>query len=171
MKIMKFGHIRKFPAAILVIAISLLTGCSSIVNGTTQKVTVRAMNQEKSGMVKVNPDATCQSTNSNGTFESRSTDLVEVHRDNVPLVSICSYGDKAGKTSTESQFRGKSAAGNMFAGGFIGMAIDHATGASYDYPDNIEVVMNMYKTDLDMQQVNSPKPSNAQNSVTQPSVQ
>ena len=167
MKNMKFGHSNEFPAAILVIAVSLLSGCSSIVNGTTQKVTVRAMNQEKSGMVKVNPDAMCQSTNSNGSFESRSTDLVEVHRDNVPLVSICSYGDRAGKTTTESQFRGKSAAGNMFAGGFIGMAIDHATGASYDYPDNIEVVMNMYKADLDTQKLDSPTTNSAQNLSTQ----
>lgn len=168
---MKFGHINKFSTAACVAVVSLLSGCSSMVNGTTQKVTVRAMTQEKTGMVKVNPDAVCQSTNSNGTFESRSTDLVEVHRDNVPLVSVCSHADKAGKTSTESQFRGKSVAGNMFAGGFIGMAIDHATGASYEYPDNIEVVMNMYKADLDMQKVDSPKTSNAQNSGTQGAAQ
>ena len=102
---MKFGHINKFSTAACVAVVSLLSGCSSMVNGTTQKVTVRAMTQEKTGMVKVNPDAVCQSTNSNGTFESRSTDLVEVHRDNVPLVSVCSHADKAGKTSTESQFR------------------------------------------------------------------
>lgn len=168
---MKHEQISVFSTAILMAGLALLSGCSSIVNGTTQKVTVRAMSQEKSGMVKVNPDAVCQSTNSNGTFESRSTDLVEVHRDNVPLVSVCSYADKAGKTTTESQFRGKSAAGNMFAGGFIGMAIDHATGASYEYPDNIEVVMNMYKTDLDMQQVVSSKPNAVQNSGTQNSGQ
>lgn len=165
---MKHMQIHRFVStAGFVVALSLLGGCSSIVNGTTQKVTVRAMTQEKSGMVKVNPDAVCQSTNSNGTFESRSTDLVEVHRDNVPLVSVCSYADRAGKTTTESQFRGKSAAGNMFAGGFIGMAIDHATGASYEYPDNIEVVMNMYKTDVDMQQVLSTKPKAVQNSAEQ----
>lgn len=168
---MKHEQISVFSTAILMAGLALLSGCSSIVNGTTQKVTVRAMSQEKSGMVKVNPDAVCQSTNSNGTFESRSTDLVEVHRDNVPLVSVCSYADKAGKTTTESQFRGKSAAGNMFAGEFIGMAIDHATGASYEYPDNIEVVMNMYKTDLDMQQVISSKPNAVQNSGTQNSGQ
>ncbi len=37
-------------------------------------------------------------------------------------------------------------AGNILLGGFIGGGVDAATGATFDYPDNIEVTMKNDKS-------------------------
>jgi hypothetical protein len=85
--------------------------------------------------------AGCQLTNDKGTWFVATPGTVSVHRSYSDLTSICNKeGFQPANTVTPSGTKGM-AFGNILFGGIIGGGVDAATGAAYDYPPLISVLM------------------------------
>ncbi len=128
--------IRTLAAIGALVGITTLTGCASIVNGHNQVVSVetRYKGQAVSG-------ANCRLDNGKGTFYVTTPGTVTVHRAYDDMSVKCEKeglqpGIAAVKSSTKPM-----AFGNVLFGGVIGAAIDAGSGAAYDYPTLITVIM------------------------------
>jgi hypothetical protein len=128
---------------ILALAVSLLsTGCASIVSGSNQPLSVETISSS-GGAVS---GATCRLTNNKGTWFVVSPGSVTVGRSGENLSVTCNKdGHEPGIVSAKSSVKGM-AFGNILAGGFIGGAIDAGTGAAFDYPSLIQVLMGRTTT-------------------------
>ncbi|WP_156545982.1 hypothetical protein [Cupriavidus sp. D384] len=125
-------------AIALVCASSLFGGCASIVSGTNQVVSVETRDHDQP-----HAGAKCKLTNSKGTYYVTTPGTITINR---------AYGDMSVRCDKDGQEPGlatvksttKAAAfGNILIGGAIGVAVDTASGAAYDYPDLIMVRMGM----------------------------
>jgi uncharacterized protein YceK len=117
-------------------AISLLSGCASIVSGTNQSVTV-----DTPGCA----GASCKLTNDKGNWAVTTPGSVVVHRAYGALTVDCAKeGFPNGTTTVNSSTKGM-AFGNILFGGLIGAGVDAGTGAAYDYPNSITVPMTCAK--------------------------
>ena len=123
-------------AALTLAGTSLVTGCASIVSGSNQVISVESLHQGKQVT-----GATCQLNNGKGTFYVTTPGTVTVSRayDNMN-VKCEKEGLPTGMTTVKSNTKGM-AFGNILFGGFIGAAVDAGTGAAYDYPTLITVMM------------------------------
>lgn len=108
----------------LVIA-AVLPGCASIVSGQNQPITVEAPNCE---------GATCKLINDKGTWFVKAPGPVTVSRAYGDLIVTCNKEGFGAATNTVSSSTKAMAAGNIIFGGIIGVGVDVATGAAYDYP-------------------------------------
>lgn len=118
------------------LAISMLSGCASIVSGTNQSITV-----DTPGCAA----ASCKLTNDKGEWAVTTPGSVVVHRAYGPLSIICSKeGFPSGTATANSSTKGM-AFGNILFGGIIGAGVDMGTGAAYDYPTSIMVPMTCTK--------------------------
>jgi uncharacterized protein YceK len=112
----------------LLVSLSLLSGCASVVTGQNQSVSVDT--GEVTG-------ARCTLTNDSGTWHVNSTPgTVTILRDYSDLKVTCVKDDLMGSHEVKSTTKGM-AFGNIIAGGIIGAAVDAGTGAAYDYPSSI----------------------------------
>jgi len=114
----------------------LLSGCASIVSGQNQSLSVQA--QDKGDQVV---GAHCQLTNNKGTWYVTTPGTTTVHRSYGDLAVKCEKdGEEPGLASVKSHTKGM-AFGNILFGGVIGAGVDVSTGAAYDYPTLITIVM------------------------------
>lgn len=126
----------KAAAALLFIS---LTGCASIVTGTTQPMAVQtrlASGQDVTG-------AHCRLTNSKGTWFVSTPGTVTIHRATTAALSVdCSKDghQQLGVSSTKPKSKGM-IWGNLLFGGVIGVITDSVTGAAGYYPSPITVIM------------------------------
>jgi hypothetical protein len=117
-------------------ALGLLSGCASIVDGTNQSLSVKTVSA--AGDL---PGAECQLANSKGTWFVTTPGTVTVHRAYGALNLSCTKdGFKPAVQTAKSSTKGM-AFGNAVFGGVIGVGVDMSTGAAYDYPDLITVLM------------------------------
>lgn len=121
---------------ILIIAtiamITLLPGCASIVNGTSQSVSV------DTGRVV---GATCSLQNNKGMwYVNQTPGSVNVNRSYENLLVNCRKGGMHNSRSFESKTK-PMAFGNIIFGGAIGAGVDMADGAAYDYPGHMTVAL------------------------------
>ena len=117
-------------------ACALSSGCASIVGGHNQSLSVetRANGAALTG-------AQCKLFNSKGTWFVNTPGSVIVHRAYGDLTVDCTH-EKAPPGSMIVKSATKPLAfGNIIFGGAIGVGVDVATGAAYDYPDLISVEM------------------------------
>lgn len=127
------------PVAVRVAALSVccaLGGCASIVSGQHQPVSVAAVhgNTFVSG-------ATCALSNDKGTWYVNTPGSTTVQRSFQDLAVNCSKPSlPPGALLVKSGVKGLML-GNILAGGVIGAGVDHATGAAYDYPNVITVLL------------------------------
>jgi hypothetical protein len=85
--------------------------------------------------------ASCQLTNDKGTWFVATPGTVSIHRSYSDLTSICTKeGFQTSNAATPSGTKGI-AFGNILLGGIIGGGVDAATGAAYDYPALISILM------------------------------
>ena len=113
-----------------------LSGCASITGGTQQSVSV----ETRKDAVAVT-GAECELTNAKGKWFIASPGSIQIQRSHDPLFITCKKPDyEVGRASVESVARA-GMAGNFLFGGLIGVAIDHSSGAAYDYPNLIQVSM------------------------------
>jgi hypothetical protein len=127
---------KQLVTAVIIAASSVLTGCASIVNGSNQVVSVEALNKGKPVT-----GATCKLENPKGTFYVTTPGTVTVHRAYDDMNVKCEKeGMDPGLASAKSSTKGM-AFGNILFGGFIGAAVDAGSGAAYDYPTLIRVIM------------------------------
>lgn len=102
-----------------------LPGCASIVSGQNQPVTVEAPQCE---------GASCKLLNDKGTWIVKAPGSVTVSRAYGDLTVTCSKEGFGSATTTVASSTKAMAAGNIIFGGLIGVGVDAATGAAYDYP-------------------------------------
>ncbi len=126
---------KKLSIAMAISAMAFLPACSTIVNGSNQAVDFNT------GEVA---DASCVVTGGeNGavhkTFTTPAT--VQLPRSKRMINVACTKaGYQNAAIDVDSKYEA-STAGNVLAGGFIGLGIDAATGALYKYPDTIQIPM------------------------------
>jgi hypothetical protein len=127
----------RFYAGILLTSVSLLSaGCASIVNGQNQSVSVET--RTEAGPLA---SANCQLSNNKGTWFVTTPGSTTVHRSYENLSVKCQKDSlEPGLVSVKSSTKGM-AFGNILFGGLIGAGVDISTGAAYDYPTLITVVM------------------------------
>jgi hypothetical protein len=124
-----------------ILGISSLTGCASIVSGTSQVVSVETLHS--SGNVA---GATCKLENDKGVYYVTTPGTVTVHRAYGDMNVKCEKpGFDAGLASVKSSTKAMMA-GNIVFGGFIGAGVDAASGAAYDYPALFQVMMGQQQT-------------------------
>lgn len=126
----------KVRACIAAVAITQLFGCASIVSGHNQSISVDATSD--SGQVV---GALCTLTNNKGTWYVTTPGTTTVHRSYGDLGVRCEKkSDSPGIASVKSHTKGM-AFGNILFGGIIGAGVDMKTGAAYDYPTLITILM------------------------------
>ncbi len=124
---MKLMHIAALCAAGIALA-----GCATIIKGTTQSVSIDTPPVE---------GAHCTLVNSEGTWYITSPGSVVVHKTKNDLAVTCTKeGYQDAQIVIPSHFNGATA-GNIIAGGLIGVGIDAASGANYDYAPATSVPM------------------------------
>jgi hypothetical protein len=110
-------------AAVAALGVAL-SGCATIIEGTTQPVSV---NTTPVG------GAACTLTNSQGTWYLTSPGSTTVHKTKTDLDITCAKsGYQSGHVVAASHF-GATTAANVIAGGLIGVGVDAASGANYHY--------------------------------------
>jgi hypothetical protein len=119
-----------------VTALLTLSGCASITGGQEQSLSVETRNAQATVS-----GALCELSNDKGKWFASSPGSVVVRRSHEALAVICKKdGIEPGQVSVESTTKA-SMAGNILFGGLIGAAVDHGTGAAYQYPPLIQVLM------------------------------
>jgi len=127
---------RLFSLMAILAASLLLGGCASITGGSQQSVSVET--RQETAQVS---GAACELVNAKGKWFLTSPGSVQIQRSNDDLQVTCNKpGLEAGRASVTSIVK-PGMVGNFFFGGIIGVAIDHASGAAYDYPNVIQVMM------------------------------
>lgn len=134
-------HIKTVVRAICIIAAAAaattLTGCASIVSGTNQVMSVETLSP--TGKVD---GASCKLQNDKGVYYVVTPGTVNVHRAYGDLSVTCEKaGLPNGLATIKSSTKGMMA-GNILFGGFIGAGVDAASGAAYDYPVLLQIMMS-----------------------------
>lgn len=132
-----------------VVVVGLTSGCASITGTTNQSVSVQT--REPGG--KEVTGAACELTNNKGKWFVTTPGSVMVHRSNDDMQVLCNKADlEPGRAGVVSETKG-SMFGNIIFGGAIGAVVDHSSGAAYEYPAFIQVLMGVFS------KVESPKAS------------
>jgi hypothetical protein len=130
-------------------ALSGLTGCASIVSGTSQVISVETLHT--SGNLA---GASCKLENDKGVYYVTTPGTVTVHRAYGDMNVKCEKpGFDPGMATVKSSTKAMMA-GNIVFGGFIGAGVDAASGAAYDYPALFQVMMGQQQT------IQQPAPQN-----------
>jgi hypothetical protein len=128
---------RRLGLVLLLAASAWLGGCASVAGGNVQKMYVQAQGRDGAPV----EGADCVLSNDKGNWRLRTPGDTSVVRSNKPIEVKC---DKAslpqGIVSAESGTRA-AMFGNIIIGGVVGAVIDHSSGAAYEYPEQIRVVM------------------------------
>ena len=129
MKIWTVAAVAAFGAA--------LSGCATIVDGTTQSMSVSTTPVQ---------GAACTLTNSEGTWYVTTPGSVQVHKTKNDLTVTCTKdGFQPGSQTAVSKFGGATF-GNLVAGGGVGAIVDAASGANYYYDSPLVVPLGEPKT-------------------------
>ena len=129
------GNMKKL---VTVITLLSLVGCASITGTTNQNVSV----QTKDSMGTELVGASCELGNKKGKWFVTTPGTVGISRSNDDIqVSCTKDGYLQGKQGVVSDTKGMMF-GNIIFGGGIGAIIDHNSGAAYEYPSVIQIVMN-----------------------------
>lgn len=116
---------------------STLIGCASITGTTGQSVSIETL--EKNG--KSVAGASCELTNSKGKWFINTPGTVAIRRSNDDMSILCKKdGLDPGLATVVSDTKGMMW-GNILVGGGIGALVDHNTGAAYEYPVLIQIMM------------------------------
>jgi hypothetical protein len=148
-------------------AVSMLgSGCASIVTGHDQSVSVETRSKQGQAVMSAN----CKLTNDKGTWFVTSPGSVTIRRSYSDLLVNCEKEHQdPGLASVKSSTKAM-AFGNIIFGGVIGAGVDIASGAAYDYPTMITVLMGD-KVTVDAPAVDNAQPSQPQAAAaTAPSV-
>lgn len=117
------------------IGILAVTGCASVAGEKLQPVAIKTIfeNQEVAGLG-------CTLSNDTGTWFLTTPASVTVHKSTGDLAIDCKKGNYVGNATAVSKSNG-AVWGNILLGGGIGYIVDRNTGAGFDYPPNITVVL------------------------------
>lgn len=116
-------------------AVCILPGCASVSGERMQPITVQTIheNTEVAGIG-------CTLTNDAGSWFVTSPASVAVHKSTGDLAINCKKEAMVGSQTVVSKANG-SVWGNILVGGGIGYIVDRNTGAGFDYPGTVTVMM------------------------------
>ena len=128
----------RFIAALAAVAaLAVTTGCATVTGSTAQSIGIDTRTEAQQTVTGAN----CRLTNSKGTWFVTSPGTATITRSNDALNITCDKeGHASGNVVAESATR-PAMWGNAIVGGVVGAAIDHSSGAAYEYPANIRVLM------------------------------
>lgn len=133
MKVLMRNIRRAWRLVLAAAALLALQGCASIVSGSSQAVSV-----DSPGCA----GARCELSNDKGKYFVASTPgTVTLNRSYNNLQVTCSRDGVASEPLSVASTTKGMAFGNILFGGVIGVGVDVATGAAYDYPQLISVPM------------------------------
>jgi uncharacterized protein YceK len=116
----------------LVAALTLLSGCASVVKGTSQSIAITTPPTD---------GAVCTLSSSQGNWQLTSPGVVTVEKSKDAMQVRCvKPGWQDGFGLIPSNFQGWTV-GNIVLGGIIGLGVDAATGAINEYPNAFQVPM------------------------------
>jgi uncharacterized protein YceK len=121
---------------ILAMAIISLSGCASITGSKLQPVSVQTI-QEGKEVAGVG----CTLTNDTGKWFVTTPGTVTVQKSTGDMTVECLKDELRGRETVISKSNG-GVWGNILAGGPIGYVVDRNTGAGFDYPNSITVVIS-----------------------------
>ncbi|WP_287833485.1 hypothetical protein [Acidiphilium sp.] len=131
-----------------------LSGCASIVDGTSQTLSVKTV---ANGQTL--PGAECALKSNKGTWYVNTPGTVTVHRGYDALNVKCTHaGYSPGVLAVKSSTKGM-AFGNILFGGLIGAGVDMSDGAAYNYPNLITVPMQPTPAPASTTQANTSQPT------------
>jgi hypothetical protein len=114
----------------------LSSGCASITGSTDQTISVEAR-----ATTEQVPGALCELDNDKGKWFVTAPGSTRISRSNEDLIVTCKKeGLNPGVATVESSTKG-GMLGNILFGGVIGAIVDHNSGAAYQYPTLIQVLM------------------------------
>lgn len=123
-------------ASVVVLSFAL-TGCASITTGHNQPLSVET--RDPGG--KQVSGAACRLVNDKGTYFINTPGTVGVKRSYEDMHVHCTKEQlEPGVATVKSSTKGM-AFGNILFGGVIGAAVDVGSGAAYDYPPLLTVIM------------------------------
>jgi hypothetical protein len=114
-------------------AIAPLCACATVVEGTSQSITI---NTEPQG-------AECHLNRKGKEIGAiaQTPGSVRIDKSGADITVTCTKdGYQETKVTSSSKFVGTTA-GNIIAGGVIGIVVDAASGANYVYPDSVQVAL------------------------------
>lgn len=114
----------------------LTSGCASVMESKLEPVSVQTVldNQQVSGVG-------CTLTNDVGKWFVTSPGTVTVNKSYRDMSVDCSKDGVGNGHETVASKSNGGAWGNIVAGGVIGYVVDRNTGAGFDYPTNITVIL------------------------------
>jgi len=118
---------------ILVLPLVLFSACATLVNGTSQTVTVST----------TPPGASCTLDRMGTRVGAVSTTpgSIRLDKSKNDLSVTCTKEGFQTATVAHAPSFGAATFGNIIAGGVIGVVVDAASGANYTYPDDIRIEM------------------------------
>jgi hypothetical protein len=120
---------------LLLIAISILTGCASMSHGSHQNVTVSPVNTSST-------TGTCALRNEEGTWPARPNISTQIDRDGNDMTVECVNDSESGKTVVKPEFYGSYLGLDLLIDlCIISCVVDGANNAFYSYPEFITVPM------------------------------
>ena len=124
---------------IALIAITLTAaGCASVTGTTSQNVSVQA--KEPGGVEVVG--ASCELSNKRGKWFVTTPGSVGVSRSNDDMQVVCTKENyPPSRNAIVSETKG-AMFGNIILGGGIGAIVDHNSGAAYEYPTLIQMLIS-----------------------------
>lgn len=116
-------------------AMLALTGCASITGEKIQPLSVITIldNKEVAGIG-------CTLSNDAGSWFLTSPGSVTVHKSTGDLAIDCKKEGMAGNATVVSKANG-GAWGNILFGGVVGYVVDRQTGAGFNYPTNVTIML------------------------------
>jgi hypothetical protein len=125
---------KKILGFLLLAAPLATTSCATIVNGSSQTVSVQAV---ANGSVV--PAASCNLQNGKNTEYLTAPGSVIVNHSGSDLVVSCSHPSYGSNTVREPAQMSGWVAGNLLIGGIIGIIVDFTDGDAYNYPSTVVV--------------------------------
>ena len=115
-----------------------LAGCASVVGDLTQPITVFAVCAGSAAPV----EAGCVLENDKARKSITSPGTVAIARSNSDLTIQCALGNSKRGRVVLSSTGDEKILGNLVAGGVIGAVVDVGTGAAFNYPSRVTVLLD-----------------------------
>lgn len=116
---------------------ALITGCASVTGSPTQNMAVQTRDQTGDEI----KGAKCTLSNNKGRWSLETPGFTTIQKSNQDMQVNCTKeGLEPGNQAVVSETLG-SMFGNIIIGGGIGALIDHNSGAAYEYPSMVRVLM------------------------------
>lgn len=121
---------------LLVAMVLVLTGCASVTGSKLQPLSVQTIQdgKEVSGVG-------CTLTNDAGKWFVTTPGSVTVQKSTGDMAVDCTKDDLKGRENLVSKSNG-AVWGNIILGGGIGYIVDRNTGAGFDYPNTVTVILS-----------------------------